>query len=158
MWITCQLEWGKQDNDPSIALPQQTLEIVCNEHYSVNFIILNILCCQHTWHLFQILLSHQMLYFHPQQLTCYNRHVIWHERHWQQQTPCATGHQPGCKGTPQCGPFGLWYDSEDAPRCAGHCSPAPGTWKIEAAADRLFATTTQGPLCIPCIVQTVLLH
>lgn len=103
---------------------------------------------QHIWHLFHILLAHQILFIHPKHLTCCSRHVIWHERHWQPQTPCATGHRPGCKGTPQCGPVGLWYDSEDAPRCAGHCSPAPGTCKIKVSANLLLVTATQDSLSL----------
>lgn len=92
----------------------------------------------------------QILYIQAQHLTCCSRHVIWHERHWQRQTPCATGHQPGCTGTPQCGPVGLWYDSEDALRCAGHCSPAPGTCQVKASANMT--------LCIPHMVQHRPLH
>lgn len=71
----------------------------------------------------------------PEHLTCCSRHIEWHERRWRPQRPCATGHRPGCKGTPPCGPVGLWYDSEVAPRCAGRCSPAPGTCKMSKQTD-----------------------
>lgn len=81
----------------------------------------------------------------PQDLTCCSPHVVWRERRWRRQRPCATGRPPGCKGTPRCDPAALWCDNEDAPHSAAHCSRAPGTCNIKVTSNRVFFTRIDTP-------------